>query len=316
MTDPNVLVAAANADDAGVYRVADDLAVVLTADFFTPIVDDPYDFGAIAAANALSDVWAMGARPVIALNLAAFPPKAKFRHALREVMQGGIDKMAEAGVTIVGGHTIKDNEPKFGYAVMGLIHPDRIMDNTKARPGDAMLLTKPIGTGVISTGIKAGLCSPEVIAEVTALMAALNRNAGEAALAAGASTCTDITGFGLLGHMLEVLTASGLGARLRAAEVPVLQDARRLAAMGKAPGGTAVNLKSYGKYVDFAPDVTEVDRVLLNDAQTSGGLLIFVPAKKRAELEAELRERGVRAACIGQCIAAPDEGERTITVEP
>lgn len=316
MTDPNVLVAAANADDAGVYRVADDLAVVLTADFFTPIVDDPYDFGAIAAANALSDVWAMGARPVIALNLAAFPPKAKFRNALRDVMQGGIDKMAEAGVTIIGGHTIKDNEPKFGYAVMGLIHPERIMDNTKALPGDAMLLTKPIGTGVISTGIKAGLCSPEVISEVTASMTALNRDAGEAALAAGASTCTDITGFGLLGHMLEVLTASGLGARLRAGELPVLQDARRLAAMGKVPGGTAVNLKSFGPHVDFAPDVTEVDRVLLNDAQTSGGLLIFVPAKKRAELEAELRERGVRAVCIGHCVAAPDEGERTIIVEP
>jgi len=174
-----VLVATANADDAGVYKITDDVAVVLTADYFTPIVVDPYWFGAIAAANALSDVWAMGGRAVASLNIASFPAKKDFFPYLRQIMQGGIDKMTEAGVSIIGGHTVRDNEPKFGYTVMGLIHPGRILDNTKARPGDAMLLTKKIGTGVITTGVKSGLCSPEVIEEVTRSMAALNKRPSE-----------------------------------------------------------------------------------------------------------------------------------------
>ncbi len=302
ITDENVLVGSSNADDAGVYKITDDIAVVLTTDFFTPIVDDPYWFGAIAAANSLSDVWAMGAKPLVALNLAMFPSQPAFFPSLKKIMQGGIDKMKEAGVSIIGGHTIRDKEPKFGYVVMGTIHPDRIMDNSKARPGDAMILTKKIGTGIVSTGIKAGMCSETVIEELTMSMATLNKRAGEIMMEVGVSTATDITGFGLIGHMYEVLSASGCRARVHAGRVPFFDEAVRLAENDIAPGGTLGNLKNYAAHIEWSDDVPDFQRVLLSDAQTSGGLLIFVPRDKKDKLAAALTREGILAAHIGDVI--------------
>ncbi len=297
--DPNVLVGSSNADDAGVYRVSDESAAVLTVDFFTPIVDDPYMFGAIAAANSLSDVYAMGARPVVSLNVAMFPGDPDFFPVLKQIIQGGIDKMAEAGVPIIGGHTIKDKEPKFGYTVMGLVHPDRILDNSKARAGDAIVLTKPIGTGIISTGIKSGRVGQDVIDEFTRSMAALNRRASEIMVQVGVSTATDITGFGLLGHLSEVLSASRVKANLYAGRVPFFSEAEKLVAQNVVPGGTMANLKNYESFVKWAGDVSEVHKILLNDAQTSGGLLIFAPREKLGTLSRLLGKEDILAAHIG-----------------
>jgi selenide,water dikinase len=311
ITDRNVLVGSSNADDAGVYRISDDTAVVLTTDFFTPIVDDPYWFGAIAAANSLSDVWAMGARPVTALNVAMFPHQPEFFPVLQRIMQGGIDKMTEAGVSIVGGHTIRDREPKFGYTVMGVVHPDKVLHNAKARPGDALILTKKIGTGIISTGLKAGKCNDSVIEEFTLSMAALNKKAGEIMVEVGVDTATDITGFGLVGHLLEVLRASDCTAQLHSGRTPFFEDAVTLAGMGVIPGGTRENRRTFEQFVSWGGDVTESERILMNDAQTSGGLLIFVPAADRDRLIDALQKEGVPAAYIGD-VAAPgaENGKR------
>lgn len=298
--DKNVLVGSANADDAGVYRLTDELAVVLTVDFFTPIVDDPYWFGAISAANALSDVWAMGGRPMAALNLTAFPSESEFMPFLEQMMKGGVEKMHEAGVPVIGGHTIKDKEPKYGFAVMGTIHPDKIYENSMARPGDALVLTKKIGTGVVSTGIKRDLCSEEVISEVTASMAALNKRAAEIMIEVGVSTATDITGFGLLGHTHEVLAASNVQARLSSGSVPFFEAAVKLAKQGVVPAGSRGNVEAYSPYVVHAPEVSEHERLLMNDAQTSGGLLIFVPGHKKDDLVSRLEAEGIMAAHIGE----------------
>jgi selenide,water dikinase len=310
-----VLVGLSNADDAGVYRITDDIAMVLTADFFTPIVDDPYWFGAIAAANALSDVYAMGGRPLVALNLAALPAGADFYEINKRIMQGGIDKMTEAGVSIIGGHTIKDKEPKFGYAVLGSIHPDRILDNTKAKPGDALVLTKPIGTGVISTGIKAGKCSAATADAFTKSMATLNKRAAESMLEVGISTATDITGFGLIGHLHEVLFASKVSARLHAQAVPVFEEARTIAELGMVPGGTRANQKSYDTFVEWAGDIAATERILMNDAQTSGGLLIFVPRDKKDRLVEALGKENIPAAHIGDVLEGAASGSKRIFVE-
>jgi len=312
--DRNVLVGSANADDAGVYRVNDDLAIVVSTDFFTPIVDDPYAFGAIAAANSLSDIWAMGGMPVIALNLAMFPSQPEFFPLLKEIMRGGAEKMTEAGVSIVGGHTIRDKEPKFGYTVIGLIHPGKIRDNTMARPGDAMVLTKKIGTGVVSTGIKQGKCGREAETEITASMAALNRRACELMLEAGASTATDVTGFGLIGHLLEVLRASKCRARLWAGSIPFFEEAVRLAGMGVIPGGTRENFNIFTGDVLWGEGVTETEAVLMCDAQTSGGLLIFVPGEKKDALISALAKEGVPAAHIGEVLPPGEEGRKPVEV--
>jgi len=315
VTDPNVLVGASNADDAGVYRITDEIAMVLTADFFTPIVDDPYSFGAIAAANSLSDVYAMGGKPLVALNIAALPAGPEFYEINKKIMQGGIDKMTEAGVFIIGGHTIKDKEPKFGYAIMGNVHPNKILDNAKAQPGDALILTKPIGTGVISTGIKAGKCSAATEDAFTKSMAMLNKRAGEIMLEVGVTTCTDITGFGLIGHMNEVLSASKRTVKLHASKVPVFAEARTIAEMGMVPGGTRANQKSYDPFVEWSADVSATDRVMLNDAQTSGGLLIFVPKDKKDRLVAALQKENVLAAHIGDVLDTGEQGIKRIFVE-
>ncbi len=315
LTDPNVLVGSENADDAGVYRISNDVAVVLTTDFFTPIVDDPYWFGAISAANSLSDVWAMGAKPVVALNIAMFPSQPDFFPHLKQVMQGGIDKMTEAGVSIIGGHTIRDKEPKFGYAVMGLVHPDRILDNAKARPGDAMILTKKIGTGIVSTGIKGNNCSESGAEEFTASMATLNRKAGEVMMKFGVSTATDITGFGLIGHMHEVLSASRCAARVSVGRVPFFSEAVRLAEENIIPGGTWANVRTYEASVSWAPGLPGVALPLMNDAQTSGGLLIFVPAGKKDELVTALQQEGVLAAHIGDVFSEEEGADKRIIIE-
>jgi selenide,water dikinase len=315
ITDRNVLVGSANADDAGIYRINDDVAVVLTTDFFTPIVDDPYWFGAIAAANSLSDVWAMGGKAVVALNIAMFPSQSEFFPSLHRVMQGGIDKMTEAGVSIIGGHTIRDKEPKFGYTVMGTIHPDKIYDNSKAKAGDSLILTKKIGTGIVSTGVKRKVCSDAVIEEFTLSMAALNKRASEIMAEIGVSTATDITGFGLIGHLNEVLTASKCRARLYSSRVPFFDDAVRLVKENVAPGGTLGNLRIYNPYVVWANDVPEHERVLMNDAQTSGGLVIFVPAERREKLISALQKEGILAAHIGEVLEGQIEERKHIIVE-
>ncbi len=311
-----MLVGSANADDAGVYRISDDLAMVLTTDFFTPIVDDPYWFGAIAAANSLSDVYAMGGKALVALNIAALPGSEDFREINKRIIQGGFDKMKEAGVPIIGGHTIKDKEPKFGYAVLGSIHPGAILDNTKARPGDALILTKPIGTGIIATGLKAGTCSAETAQLFTSSMATLNKRAGEIMIEVGVSTATDITGFGLIGHMNEVLAASKCAAKIHARQVPVFEEARILAERSMIPGGTRANEKNYAPFVEYGQGVSATDRALLNDAQTSGGLLIFVPQDKRERLDRELRKAKHPAAHIGDLLAAVPQGAKRLFVEP
>lgn len=304
-----------NADDAGVYRLTDDLALVFTADFFTPIVDDPYVFGAVAAANALSDIWAMGARAVTALNVAMFPSGAVYAPILGAVMRGGIDKMNEAGVSVIGGHTIKDKEPKFGFAVMGLIHPSKILDNTMARPGDAMILTKKLGTGIVATGIKNGSATPEGISEITASMGALNKRASEIMIEVGVSTATDITGFGLIGHLNEVLVASAQAARVYSRRVPCFEEAIRLLGLGTVPGGTKENLASYEEFVRWGAGITEHDALMLSDAQTSGGLLIFVPQQRRDMLIGRLVAEGIMAAHVGDLLDAPLMGEKRIFVE-
>ena len=313
--DKNVLVDASNADDAGVYRITDDIAVVLTADFFTPIVDDPYWFGAIAAANSLSDVYAMGGKPLVALNIAMFPNQPEFFPYLKKIMQGGIDKMNEAGVSIIGGHTIRDKEPKFGFALLGLIHPDKIHDNSKAQPGDALILTKKIGTGIIAKGIKEGLCSKDTINEVTKSMSFLNKRASEIMLEVGVSTATDITGFGLIGHLYEVLSASNLCAHLYSNHIPFFKEAIRLADLNKIPGGTKANRNSFEIYVKWHKGMSETKKFLMNDAQTSGGLLIFVPEKKKNKLVNSLKKEGILAAYIGETFLAKIKDNKRIFID-
>ena len=251
----------------------------------------------------------MGGKAVAALNIAMFPSQQEFFPSLHKVLQGGNDKMAEAGVSVIGGHTIRDKEPKFGYTVMGLIHPDNILDNTKARPGDAMVLTKKIGTGVISTGVKAGLCSDAATEEFTKSMATLNKRPSEIMCEIGVSTATDITGFGLIGHLHEVLAASKCRGSLHAGRVPFFEEAVRLAGMNRVPGGTMANFRNYREFVMYRESVNDVAKILLNDAQTSGGLLIFVSGEKREALVSALRKEGFVAEYIGDVTGS--SGDRT-----
>jgi selenide, water dikinase len=274
--DPNVLVGADTADDAAVYRLSDSLAVVSTADFFTPIVDDAYDFGRIAATNALSDVYAMGGTPVTALNLVAFPLADLGGDVLREIMCGGSEVCAAAGVAIVGGHSIDDREPKYGLAVTGTVHPDAVVRNSTAAAGDSLWLTKPVGGGLATTALKRGLASEQLLQETVSVMTTLNREAAESAVAAGASAMTDVTGFGLLGHLHELAQASGLSAEVDAAAVPAIGAVMDLLELDEPPiaGGTRRNREWVEDFVDWGDGVPESLRWLLCDAMTSGGLLI------------------------------------------
>ena len=257
-------------DDAAVYVLGPETALVSTVDFFTPIVDDPYSFGQIAAANSLSDIYAMGARPLFALNLVAFPRDTLPMSVLGEILRGGADKAAEAGIAIVGGHSIDDAEPKYGLAVTGLAHPDRLLRKAGLRPGDRLFLTKPLGIGIISTAIKRGVAPAEVTAEAIRVMSTLNRAASEAALAAGVHAGTDVTGFGLLGHLSEMTATSGVGATIWLDRVAVLEAAWQLARDDVVPGGTKRNLRYVESRVRFADDITLAERLVLADAQTAG----------------------------------------------
>ncbi len=305
ITDPNLLVGLTTGDDAAVYRIGEDLALVQTVDFFPPIVDDPFHFGAIAAANSLSDVYAMGGKPLIALNIVAFPADLP-KEIVAEVLKGGATKAQEAGVLIVGGHTIDDQEPKYGLSVTGIVKPGQEITVANARPGDVLVLTKPLGTGIITTAGKQGVAEPVVLSKAIEVMSTLNRAAADAMVKIGVNACTDITGFGLIGHLQIMVHASGVGARLHLDSVPILEGVWDLVQNGIAPGGTYRNLEYAGREVDWRPTVTEEAKVLLCDAQTSGGLLISVPAEKKDALIKELKANGVSThAVIGEVVEEP-----------
>jgi selenide,water dikinase len=307
-TDDNVLVGLDRADDAGVYRISDDLALIQTVDFFTPIVDDPYWFGQIAAANALSDIYAMGGVPKTAMNLVGFPLKTMNISILRQIIQGGIDKMVEAEVVLVGGHSVEDSELKYGLSVTGFVHPNRILVKKNLKAGDALILTKPLGTGIVNTAIKGGLASDELIERVTRLMATLNRRAADVMAAYPVHACTDITGFGLLGHLAEMVCGSGHSLLVQSPKVPILPEASEYAAMGLVPAGAYHNKTFREQMVSFEASVDALMRDILFDPQTSGGLLISVSAERAEELVADLMAKGIdQAAVIGSVVADPSE---------
>ena len=309
--DPNVLIDHFTGDDAAVYRLSDDRALVVTTDFFTPIVDDPYDFGRIAATNALSDIYAMGARPLFALNLVGFPRTLLPEGILEEILRGGSDVTRSVGIPTLGGHSIDDAEPKYGLVVVGEVHPEHMVTNASARPGDVLVLTKPIGSGVIATAIKRAEAPDDVIATAVDVMATLNAEAAHVMTRAGIVAGTDITGFGLLGHMRSMLRASGVAADIDSSAVPLLPGARELADAGHIPGGSKRNLEDLSPDVDFADSVDTVARLLLADAQTSGGLLLAVPAELAAGVVSELKEKTPAAAVIGRIV---DGAHGTISV--
>lgn len=305
ITDPNVLVGLSTSDDAAVYRVSDDLAIVLTVDFFTPVVDDAYEFGRIAVTNALSDIYAMGARPVLALNLVAYPARSRPLDKLEEILRGGSDQTTAAGVSIAGGHSIDDPEPKYGLCVMGVVNPNQVLTNAGAKVGDKLFLTKPIGTGIITTAIKHDTAPAEVAAEAIRVMTTLNASASEAALRVGCSACTDVTGFGLLGHLHEMTFASGVGARIRLRDVPLIDGVRELLALDEAPGGTYANREHLNSEnaVVWAEGISQEDQLALCDAQTAGGLLISVPADRAEAMRSALiAANTLRTAEIGEII--------------
>jgi cysteine desulfurase NifS/selenium donor protein len=277
--NPDILVGLKAPDDAAVYRINDQTAIVQTVDFFTPVVDNPYDFGAVAAANALSDIYAMGGKPLFALSIVAFPDKLLPAEVLKLILQGATDKVSEAGISIIGGHTIEDTEPKFGLIVTGTIDPGKILTNSSAKPGDAIILTKPVGTGIISTGIKRGLVDRETEKRMIAGMAQLNDKAAEIMTAFQVNSCTDVTGFGLLGHLKVMIQASHAGAEIDYKKVPLLPMTWELAAMNMIPGGTLNNLQFVEDVMEWDENVPELVKIILTDAQTSGGLLITLPAK-------------------------------------
>jgi selenide, water dikinase len=293
--DPAVLVDASTADDAAVYRLDAQQALVVTADFFTPIVDDPFDFGRIAAANALSDIYAMGARPLLALNLVGFPRKLLGRGILEEVLRGGAEVARSAGIPILGGHSIDDAEPKYGLCVVGVVAPDQVVRNSTPRAGDALVLTKALGTGVVATAIKAGRASPEAIGAAVESMTTLNRAAAEAMRRHGVTACTDVTGYGLVGHLREMVAPAGVDGVVRAAAVPILPSARELVVQGHVPGGTRRNLEDVDHLVAWG-NTDDVSRILLADAQTSGGLLVALPEENAAPLVEELLDAMSSAA--------------------
>jgi selenide,water dikinase len=299
--DPSLIVGGSGTDDAAVYKISDDIALVQTVDYFTPIVDDPYTFGAIAAANALSDIYAMGVKPVMALNIVGFPVNELSLDILVEILRGGADKAKEAGIPIAGGHSIEDKEPKYGMVVTGLAHPDRIMTNSGAKPGDALILTKPIGTGIINTALKAEVAAQESVDAAVKVMSTLNRAAAECMMRIGVNSCTDVTGFGLLGHLYEMISASGVGAEVSYGKVPLIPGTWELADDLIIPAGTSRNHEYLGDHVVWDNRVEYEEQMILCDAQTSGGLLISVPEEKSAALIESLEGSGALvAARIGK----------------
>lgn len=306
--DPNVLVGSATSDDAAVYRLSDELALVLTTDFFTPIVDSPEDFGRVAAANALSDVYAMGGTPAAALSIVGFPDSLPSQ-VLAEILRGASAIAADAGIAIVGGHTIKSEEPIFGLAVVGTVHPDRVLGNAGAQPGDVLVLTKPIGMGIITTAAKNDVDKLNAIGDATRMMTTLNRAASEVLTKFKVHALTDVTGFGLLGHLRNITAASQATAEIWADKVPVVPAAREYVAAGIAPGGTRANRSFLADWVTYDASVTEEEELLLCDAQTSGGLLASIPASIADDVVAALTEAGALAAEVVGRIVGPGDGK-------
>ncbi len=302
--DPKALVDATTGDDAAVYLLDDGRALVVTLDFFTPLVDDPYDFGRIGAANALSDLYAMGARPLFALNLLGFPRELLDEGLAEEVIRGGAAVAKEAGIPVMGGHSVDDPEPKYGMVAIGETTQDALVTNTGAKAGDRLVLTKSLGTGIVATAIKAGQAPAAVMEAAVASMTTLNRAASEAMVAAGVRAATDVTGFGFLGHLHNLLAQSGVAARVDATVVPVLDGVRELAQAGHVPGGSRRNLEDVSGDVDFG-DLDELERLILADAQTSGGLLMSVSAKVVDGLLVDLADRGVPAVVVGEVVDGP-----------
>lgn len=315
VTDPNLLVGINTGDDAAVYKMSDDIAIVSTVDFFPPIVDDPFIFGEIAAANALSDVYAMGGKPIIALNIVGFPVGLP-HDILGEVLRGGASKAQEAGVLIVGGHTVDDEEPKYGLSVTGVVKPGSQVANTGARPGDALVLTKPIGTGIITTAGKQRRTDDATLNRAVQIMSELNRAASEAMMRVGVHACADITGFGLLGHLRLIAQGSRAAARINVADIPVIDGVADLLAEGIAPGGTHRNLESIADLVHWHPDIDEQTRILLADAQTSGGLLIAIAPAKLDALLIALADAGVQTRAVIGEIAPQNSLPALIQVDP
>ena len=303
-TDPNVLVGISTNDDAGVYRLSDELAMVQTVDFFTPIVDDPYDFGRIAAANAISDVYAMGGKPLTALNIAAFPVETLGTEILSAILAGGAAVAATAGVSIVGGHTIKSDEPKYGMAVTGTIHPDRVVTNRGARPGDTLLLTKTVGTGILTTAHKRELIDDRALGPAIASMTRLNDRASVAMLAHGVHGATDVTGYGVVGHAGEMARAAGVALAIDARKVPLFDGVLELIGRDVIPGGTRANLDDHAAFVHYADDVPHAFRVAMSDAQTSGGLLIAISREGAERILEDLHDLGT-VAIVGEVLEGP-----------
>ena len=311
--DPNVLVGTNTADDACVYRLDKNTALVQTVDFFTPVVDDPYYFGAISAANSLSDIYAMGGKPLFALSIVGFPSARLPLEVLHQILSGAQDKAQEAGIGIIGGHTVDDTEPKYGLAVTGIIDPRQVLTNSKARPGDAIILTKPIGVGIISTAIKRGLADEETTRLATEIMSQLNQKASEVMVRLGANAATDVTGFGLLGHLKEMTRASRMDAIVYHDRVPIIPQAEEFAGSGLVPGGTLSNLDFVSDSVEWDRKISKTTQLILADAQTSGGLLIALPSHKKGGMLEALRESGLTdVAHIGEFTRA---GTGKITVK-
>jgi len=304
--DPNVIVGLEDIDDAGVYQLSENLALIQTIDYFTPIVDDPYTFGQIAAANALSDVYAMGGKPLTALNVVCFPSKTMDMVILRKILEGGLNILREAQVVLIGGHSIEDKEIKYGLSVTGTIHPEQILTKGNAKPGDKLILTKPLGTGIINTAIKAKMASEEAIENVTRSMKTLNKDASEVMQTVGVNACTDITGFGLLGHTCEVVDVSKVGILLYTDAIPIFPQALTYAQSGLVPGGTHRNKKYRERQINLDPNLPQEITDILFDPQTSGGLLISVPSAKAHTLLNKLKEAGIQqAAIIGEVVSDP-----------
>ena len=297
---PDLIVGLDTADDAGVYRISQDTALIQTLDFLTPIADDPYTFGQIAAANSLSDVYAMGGRPITAMNIVCFPVKEMDESVLRETLEGGIDKINESGATLVGGHSVEDAEFKYGLSVTGTVHPDRVVTNSGARSGDRLILTKPLGTGIISTALKAKLADEETVREMTQFMGTLNRGACEVMTAHDVGGCTDITGFGLAGHLMEMAQGAKKRLTIEIGRIPLQKKAKDYALMGMVPAGAFKNRDFFKSGLTIQAGVERVDMDLILDPQTSGGLVFSVSPKDAAVCVDKLLEKGVPASVIGE----------------
>jgi selenide,water dikinase len=297
-----------NLDDAGVYKLSDDVALIQTVDFFTPIVDDAYTFGQIAAANALSDVYAMGGRPLTAMNILCFPMKTLGASVLEDILRGGMDKIHEAEVTLIGGHSVDDDELKYGLSVTGIVSPEKLITNSGARVRDRLILTKPLGTGIINTAIKAGLVNDDLIERISKSMATLNRTASELMQAVGVHACTDITGFGLLGHAAQLAERSQVSLTLHLDSIPYFTEVTGFAQQGLCPGGLFRNKEYYKDKVQFTGEIPEYMQDVLFDAQTSGGLLICLEPTRAETLLAGLRNAGISEASIIGEVSGSDSG--------